>query len=283
MNIHRAVELQEQAWELQSKGRLEDARAACQEALRLIGLSERGDSPDAANLLNDLSDIELERHNLRGALALAERARSITDRLGDRFEGETAARIRGRTLELLGTAQRTLGDYSVAEADLRQALAIATSEFGGSSPEVAAAKNNLGVLFKYWGRFDEGLDLYYQAQRLIPEGSLECARIYHNIGGILHAAGKFAAAEEPAKKAWLLSCVLLGKDDRQTILDAVAYAAVLDGLERYEESEPIYTSALICFEERYGAEHDEIAVILNNLAAQLAKCSLRRSGTIGVQ
>ena len=36
MTTERAIELQEQAWSLQSAGKLEEARVACQEALRLI-------------------------------------------------------------------------------------------------------------------------------------------------------------------------------------------------------------------------------------------------------
>ena len=48
--------------------------------------------------------------------------------------------------------------------------------------------------------------------------------------------------------------------------DAAAYAGVLDGLERYDESEPIYRRVLSAFEKIHGLEHYEIMVNLNNLA-----------------
>jgi Tetratricopeptide repeat len=49
-------------------------------------------------------------------------------------------------------------------------------------------------------------------------------------------------------------------------MDNRSYAAVLDGLGRYDESEPIYWSALHRFRELFGDEHVEIAGILHHLA-----------------
>lgn len=53
----------------------------------------------------------------------------------------------------------------------------------------------------------------------------------------------------------------------QTALDAAAYAAVLEGLRRYEESEAIYRAALTVIERTYGVEHVEVAAVLHKLAA----------------
>ena len=270
MSVERAIELQERAWSLQAEGKLGEARFACREALRLLEESEGPDSPDVANLLNDLADIEIERQDFAAGLVLAERAHAIANRLGESFTGETATRVRIRTLGLLGAIQRTLGDYAAAELDLRQALAAAITEFGETSEEAVEARNNLGVLYKYWGRFDEALTLYQQALVSTNDESLARASIDHNIGGILHARGDFAAAEEPARKAWEISRKLLGEDDPRTMLDAAAYAGVLDGLERYEESAVIYRRALDVCEKAYGPQHCEVAAILHNLAAVLA-------------
>src|SRR5271155_567513 len=97
-----AVELQEVAWALQSHGRLDEAFIACSEALALIEAAEGSDSPDAANLLNDLADIERERQRYDAALTFAQKAYSIEAALGDRFTGDTAAHIRMTTLSSLG-------------------------------------------------------------------------------------------------------------------------------------------------------------------------------------
>jgi len=273
MNVERAIELQEQSWALGAEGKLDEAASAGREALRLMKLAEGAESPDVANLLNDLAEIEQQRQNFAEALALAERARSIEDSLGQRFNGADAARIRARTLAIAGELHRIEGDYGLAEGDLKKALAISVAEFGEASEETAEARSNLAVLYKYWGRFDEGLKLYGEALGPIVaahgEESLTSAIVYHNIGGILHARGDFAAAEGPAHRAWEISRQLLGEDDPRAMADATAYAGVLDGLKRYDESEPIYRRALAIFEQVYGPEHYEVAATLHNLAAVL--------------
>jgi tetratricopeptide (TPR) repeat protein len=101
------------------------------------------------------------------------------------------------------------------------------------------------------------------------EESLATAIIYHNLGGILHAQGNYAAAEEPGEKAWRISRRLLGEDDPRAMLDGAAYAVILDGLKRYNESEAIYRRALGIFERNFGAQHYEVAANLHNLAAAL--------------
>src|SRR5258708_21285931 len=102
MSIERALELQGRAWALQAEGKLEDAFAACLEALQLTEQSEGSDSPDAANLLNDLAEIECDRQNFQPALLYAERALATERAQVNRFTGETAARIWLKTLALLG-------------------------------------------------------------------------------------------------------------------------------------------------------------------------------------
>jgi tetratricopeptide (TPR) repeat protein len=277
MNADRAVELtvklQEQSWNLQAEGKLDEAATAVKKALLLLEKSGDASSPDAANLLNDLAEIESERQNFQDALLLAERAHSIEDQLGNSFAGEGAAQIRGRTMGLIGEISRVRGDFDCAEVSLKKALWIMATEFGEASEQVAQAWNNLAVLYKACGRFDEGLYLYQQALdsvvKLNCEDCLACSVIYHNIGGILHSKGDFTAAEPPGRRAWEISRRLLGEDAPQTLFDAVAYAAILDGLQRYDESEAIYRRALAIFEKTFGPEHYEVASNLHNLAAVL--------------
>jgi tetratricopeptide (TPR) repeat protein len=268
-----AVELQEQAWTLQTEGRLDEAATAVKKALLLLEKSGDASSPDAANLLNDLAEIESERQNFQDALLLAERAHSIEDQLGNSFAGEGAAQIRGRTMGLIGEICRVRGDFDRAEVSLKKALRIMATEFGEASEQVAEARNNLAVLYKACGRFDEGLYLYQQALdsvvKLNGEDCLASSVIYHNIGGMLHAKGDFTAAEPPGRRAWEISRRLLGEDAPQTLFDAVAYAAILDGLQRYDESEAVYRRALAIFEKTFGPEHYEVAANLHNLAAVL--------------
>src|SRR5437660_10073458 len=66
------------------------------------------------------------------------------------------------------------------------------------------------------------------------EECLTACTIYHNMGGILFSKGDFAAAKPYGEKAWELSQRLLGESDPRTMADAAAFAAILDGLGRYE-------------------------------------------------
>jgi tetratricopeptide (TPR) repeat protein len=269
MSVETAIFLQEQAWSLQAEGRLDEARIACREALRRMEEADGPESADVANLLGDLAEIENERQEFETALALAGRAEVVLDSLWGRLDGETATRLRIRIQGLLGSIRRTLGDYEAAETGLLGALTEAMAGFGAASAEAVEARINLGILYKHWGRFEEGLQLYRDAQAYTGEDTLERAAIYHNIGGILHAQGDLKGAEEPARKAWEISRKLLGEDDPRTALDAAACAVILDGLGKSDESESIYRRALLIFEKRFGPQHYEVAANLHNLAALL--------------
>ena len=261
--------------DLHAERRLDEALVICREALRLVEESAGCDSLDVANLLNDLTEIETDRQNFDAAATLADRARAIEEALGDRLIGEDAARIRLKTCGLLGEIRRTHGDYPRAESDLLRAVTIAQTEFGEASEEAAIARNNLAVLYRVAGAAettDYGCPERALAAIIAVEGEecLASSVIYHNIGGILHARGDFIAAEVPGRRAWEISRRLLGDDDPRVMFDATAYAVILDGLGRYDDSEPIYRSALSIYEKAFAPDHDEIATTLHNLAAALA-------------
>ncbi|MBV6395288.1 MAG: hypothetical protein HFACDABA_00863 [Anaerolineales bacterium] len=191
----------------------------------------------------------------------------VADEIIQELTEQGTETIRLRAMGLKGNALRHLARYAEAEETLRSALDYAIENFGETHEETSAARNHLGILYKYTGNFDEAERLYRAALGYLPdkESSLAAA-LYHNLGGLAHARGDFAGGEADARKAWEINRRLLGEDHPTTLADAAAYAGVLDGLGRYEESEPIYRRALEAFERIYGPEHYEIVVNLNNLA-----------------
>src|ERR1039457_3228057 len=68
----------------------------------------------------------------------------------------------------------------------------------------------------------------------------------------------FKCAAELQPKAWELRKSLLGPEDPATLADEAALAGVLDGTDRYDESEPMYHHVLSEFEKIYGPSHYEI-------------------------
>lgn len=273
MSLERVAELQQRSWELQSVGRLTEACVLGAEALRLVEESEGPESPDTANLLNELAELETERGAHATALALAQRARSIMAALGTGSSGEEATRIRMKTCAVLGELLRLRDAHAESEREHRDGLALALAQFGEDSAEVAGSRNDLAILYKYWGRWQEARVLYEQAlatfSRLEGDKSPGVVAVLHNIGGILHIQGEYAAAEPHARRAWEISREVLGEDNPGTLRDLGAYAAVLDGLGRHADTVPIYRQLLAAWRGGLDPSQYETATTLHNLAAAL--------------
>jgi Flp pilus assembly protein TadD len=134
-----------------------------------------------------------------------------------------------------------------------------------AAPADARALNELGIVCKYTGRFDEGRELYERALALVPPDSAEAAAILHNLGGIEHARGRHAEAEGPAWRAVEIRTLARGADHVDVAADRAPLAAIVDGLGRTDEAEALLREALAVFER--AREHHEVGVTLANLAA----------------
>jgi tetratricopeptide (TPR) repeat protein len=254
-----AIELYERAAALFAAGSWAAAERTAFEARDRFLQEDGPDSPDAANVSNLLSRIAAARGQYARSGEHACAAWETMERLGDRCTGVEPEAIRVEAAGNAGTALRSQGLYSEAEPWLR--LAIEHAEESGLN--ATSQLNDLAVLYKYTGRFDEAERLYWKALADTSGEDAAAATIYHNLGGLNHSRGEFAAAEPFARRACEIRERLSGPDHPDTLADACALAGVLDGLGRYVESEPIYRHALTMF----GEMHPEVAVNLNNLAA----------------
>ena len=93
-----------------------------------------------------------ERGDIAEAERLARRALVLAGRVAD---GSRRDALCARALRPLGTAQRARGQYDEAERTFRRALASASIAFGPESLEAAELHNDLGMTYKYGGRFAE--------------------------------------------------------------------------------------------------------------------------------
>jgi Flp pilus assembly protein TadD len=160
-----------------------------------------------------------------------------------------------------------------AEKLLHVALLAAEEAYGTHHPAVAMALNNLGLWYKSSGRFEEAEFLYQRALQIAGEGSMECASIHYNLSGLEQARGRFERAELYARKACEIRLRYRTTEHPDYATDESLLASILDSLGRYHEAEPLYWHALSVFEHTLGAEHYEIAIHLNNMAAN---CYARR-------
>jgi tetratricopeptide (TPR) repeat protein len=255
MTEEQALAAHEAAQQLQLDGRHTEAL----EALHPIVDYFANDPLDLANVLCDRADSLLELCRYTEAETETARAVALVEPLLDQLDPETRGLLAIRAYNLHGRSLRELGRYPEAAQPLLTAITEAERANGPTDHSVASQLNNYGVLCKYWGRFDEGEEVYRRALAILEEiygpDSLETATLYHNLGGLEHTRGDYAKGEPLGRKAYEIRRAALGEDDEHTIADAVAWGGLLDGLDRFDESIPIYRRALAFQEQRFGPDH----------------------------
>jgi tetratricopeptide (TPR) repeat protein len=220
------------------------------------------DSLESASLYNQLAEEAEARGHYQLAQTNALRAWDMMTRLGFRCRTNEAESIRTEALGRMGSALRGAGRYREAKDWLILAMQRA-ERVGQGQP---SALNRLGALYQCTGDFAEAEQLFRQALALAVTESDEAADAYRNLGALSHARGSYAEGEADAHRAWQIRLQRHGPRHPATLADACAYAAILDGLGRFEESEPMYWSALPLLHRIFGGESLEIADALHNLA-----------------
>lgn len=210
----------------------------------------------------------LERGDIAEAERLARRAVRAAGALPDTARRQAAM---AGALRALGSVHRARGRYRAALVAFRRSMACARLAFGDDSVRVAELHNDLGMTFKYLGRFTDADAEYARARTILealPDPDPEdVAALYHNLGGLAHARGDYAAAEPLARRSVEIRAAALGPRATATLLDRSAHAAILSGLGRRAEAEAEIRDVLPGLELDLGPDHPEVAVALNNLAA----------------
>ena len=156
---------------------------------------------------------------------------------------------------------------------LRRAVSVADSgrSVRSDGRDLPAALNALGMVCKDLAKYDEARMLYTRALAVLEKSPTEAehdvATLFHNLAGIEHARGDFAAAEPLARRGVSLRR-RLGDDDEALAADLMAFAAILDGQMKFGESEAMYVEGLAILQSAPERNASEIAVALNNLGAQ---------------
>src|SRR5207249_6098911 len=121
-----------------------------------------------------------------------------------------------------GEICRERGEYREAEALYGQALALAEESFQNGDLELAELFNNAAVLYKYTGRFNDARRLYWRALRIVKAAGDHrlLAGLYHNIGGLEHARGRFRRGEVFARRSVRERQQALGPDHPEVAADS---------------------------------------------------------------
>lgn len=174
-----------------------------------------------------------------------------------------------------GALRRFRGDPVRAEPLLRAALVATEKAFPHDVLRLAHALNELGLVYKDLARYDEAQDVYERALGLLSRQpgahSDEIATLEHNLGGIGHARGDWACAEDHARKGLELRRASCAGDDLALAADLTALGAILDARGKHLEAERLYLDALAIFDRAPDANALEIAVVYNDLGASYAQ------------
>ncbi|MEU0785385.1 tetratricopeptide repeat protein [Streptomyces sp. NPDC006173] len=170
----------------------------------------------------------------------------------------------------LAALHRVHGRYLRAEEILHEALAI-VDDHEPAPEDLALFHNEFGMVCKYSGNFERAAASYDIALTLLETSDtvddVGLADIYHNIGGLAHARGDYAAAEAPARRAVAIRERALSPTHPEVAADRAALAPILMGLGRLEEAEVLLRDAMATFETAYGPAHYDYVIALGNLAA----------------
>ncbi len=264
-----SVRLQEEAWEHADRGDYTSAIDALARALSVVEREDGPDTLDAANLLAELADLfettcryEDAAGAARGSVAILAKApeRDETVAIIEARAWQTLSaslRALGRfgearhaVLEAVRGAETGLGAEHPDTAAALNALGMFHKFSGEFDLAEAAYRRAMAILLPVHGQDGPGM-----------------ASLYHNLGGLHHARGAFAEGSPWARRAWEIRSRELGEDSPEATADAVALAALLDEGGPSAESERIYRRALEVWRRRFGDEHYEVASTLHNLAA----------------
>src|SRR6478736_4097498 len=134
----------------------------------------------------------------------------------------------------------------------------------------AAERNAQGLAFKAAGEFNAARAEYGRALAAIqvsPTRHRQAeAALYHNLGGIEFALGRYSQAESFARLGLTLRREEPSSTPADIAADLNALAAILDALGQSPDAEAMYSEALATLEQSPGDNAVEVAVALNGLA-----------------
>jgi tetratricopeptide (TPR) repeat protein len=193
------------------------------------------------------------------------------------------ARARAVALHSQALRLTSRGRYQAAFAAHDNALRLAESGRALDPILVATFLNDFGVLCKFMGRFRLAERMYRRALWLLARKNEDCkqslATLYHNLGGLEHARGRYRAALRLARQGLALRKTARPRDTIALIDDQSALAAILTDLGRTREAAKIYRRVLhdyrrratTRFSSKYESKRYEIGSTMANLGALYAK------------
>jgi len=168
----------------------------------------------------------------------------------------------------LGRIDLAAGRERESEANLRQAVALATNALGENSPVVAAYQTNLALALLTERQFDRAGLLLRRAEFIVEShqgtAAPELAPICAELSAVANADGKFAQAEEYARRAISIMSLQAKPNTRALFASQVTLAAIYLRAHNTVEAEKILP-ATVEMQRQMGANPLTLAASLQLL------------------
>lgn len=180
-----------------------------------------------------------------------------------RSKSEGALYSYSETLKSLGDVNSALGEYKIAERQLRDALSIMQSLDHNS---LAECSNNLGLLYLVMGLFDDAEYYFHLAEeRWKSNINSNYAAILNNLGLISTYKNELDKAELIFKKALRIEQLLYGLESEQVAGTLINLGGIFFNKKDFDQAENLFLKALKIDEKNLPENHPNLTSIYDKL------------------
>jgi tetratricopeptide (TPR) repeat protein len=167
--------------------------------------------------------------------------------------------VRAQLLQSLATTLLELGLLEEVTDPQETALRLRRGHLGDEHPDTLGSINNMGLLLKNQGKYEEALSYYTEAleglRRVVGDEHPSTLSSINNMGILLKNQGKYEEALPYYTEALETRRRVLGDEHPSTLRSINNMGVVLNQLGKHEEALPYYTEALEGRRRVLGDEH----------------------------
>lgn len=190
------------------------------------------------------------------------------------LQGQSRDRTRLDTLLEEGRALSGSGDLHGADAPLREALALAQSQFGAASQETGRAMRELGRLRHQQGSFMEAKALYVRSLDILESTQApptEISALLDDLAQVYAREQQWALAKQTYERALEVDRRVLGDDHPRVAMHLQNLAFVMQNLGDLKKAESLYRDAIRRKEHAYGSGDVQTAAAKGNYGSLLER------------
>lgn len=172
---------------------------------------------------------------------------------------------RAFVFNFLGLVNRKIGKTSEAIGFFEQARSIRIASLGEDHPQVGAVYNNIGLLYKSTGDFENALICYDKAIEIKKKANDKSVYLnYMNMGELNGILGNYSVALDYYRQA---DSILISEPQSEKLADLyLNLGGILSTMQGYEDANQYFFRAVSIYDSIYGINNEKSARVFQNLA-----------------